>query len=596
MRLWARLALILASVALLSVAVVGGLSSRIASQQAMADSQDDLRREAHLHAEVIGRWLTDQQAHAEAWNQVFVGQVQAMDDTKRSGFLAGVYRGTPAAVVVVMVDGTGQPVVPATYRASADERPAGSPERADALLRRLPIREALQRGSASGTPWIADPAARVPSVPMAVLVANGATAEDALLLGLELQLEGAFDMVERIEPGHGVALFGPAGEPIIGAGQPLLDVDLLQPLLQKDADFRYGTGRDEVMGSMVPVPYTDWSAVVLEPAWQVGATARSIRGSVVGSAVMAVLLATVWAFLAATRISGPVSRLRDAALDLAAGKRTGIETVERSDEIGELGRAFQHMAEQLASQRDAIEQFNRELQDRVDERTRELELAQSALIRSGQLAAVAEVGAGLAHELNNPLSSVLGLAQVLQAQHPDDPVLRDLGGEAERCREVVQALLRFTSGEVDPHDAPVIDLRDALSERIRLDGRALVRDQETNAAPPAAFVKGVLDLRERFAAVVDEAMNGEKKARKRVRWRCSIPKRSCPVRGSTWVVSCRGRFNSFRSSAPRRSARTSSRESPFFLHALEGRAGPSCTLPFRPLDSRRSRGWCLWRQ
>ncbi|KAL9183411.1 hypothetical protein ACHAXT_005198 [Thalassiosira profunda] len=60
-------------------------------------------------------------------------------------------------------------------------------------------------------------------------------------------------------------------------------------------------------------------------------------------------------------------------------------------------------------------------------------------------------------------------------------------------------------------------LRDALSERIRLDGRALVRDQETNAAPPAAFVKGVLDLRERFAAVVDEAMNGEKKARKRVR-------------------------------------------------------------------------------
>ena len=64
MRLWARLALMLASVALLSVAVVGGLSSRIASQQAMADSQDDLRREAHLHAEVIGRWLADQQAQS----------------------------------------------------------------------------------------------------------------------------------------------------------------------------------------------------------------------------------------------------------------------------------------------------------------------------------------------------------------------------------------------------------------------------------------------------------------------------------------------------------------------------------------------------
>eukprot|EP00579_Thalassiosira_antarctica_P000497 CAMPEP_0201867100 /NCGR_PEP_ID=MMETSP0902-20130614/1465_1 /ASSEMBLY_ACC=CAM_ASM_000551 /TAXON_ID=420261 /ORGANISM="Thalassiosira antarctica, Strain CCMP982" /LENGTH=957 /DNA_ID=CAMNT_0048392215 /DNA_START=440 /DNA_END=3313 /DNA_ORIENTATION=+ len=60
-------------------------------------------------------------------------------------------------------------------------------------------------------------------------------------------------------------------------------------------------------------------------------------------------------------------------------------------------------------------------------------------------------------------------------------------------------------------------LRDALSERIRLDGRSLVRDQETNVAPPAAFVKGVLDMRERFAAVVSDAMRGEKKAQKRMR-------------------------------------------------------------------------------
>ena len=60
-------------------------------------------------------------------------------------------------------------------------------------------------------------------------------------------------------------------------------------------------------------------------------------------------------------------------------------------------------------------------------------------------------------------------------------------------------------------------LRDALSERIRLDGRALVRDQETNVAPPAAFVKGVLDMRERFAAVVTDAMGGEKRAQKRMR-------------------------------------------------------------------------------
>ena len=60
-------------------------------------------------------------------------------------------------------------------------------------------------------------------------------------------------------------------------------------------------------------------------------------------------------------------------------------------------------------------------------------------------------------------------------------------------------------------------LRDALSDRIRLDGRALVRDQETNVSPPSAFVKGVLDMRERFGVVVADAMRDEKRAQKRMR-------------------------------------------------------------------------------
>jgi cullin 3 len=60
-------------------------------------------------------------------------------------------------------------------------------------------------------------------------------------------------------------------------------------------------------------------------------------------------------------------------------------------------------------------------------------------------------------------------------------------------------------------------LRDALSERIKIDGRALVKEQENNVAPPAAFVKGILAMRERFHAVVTDAMKGEKKAQKRMK-------------------------------------------------------------------------------
>ena len=92
---------------------------------------------------------------------------------------------------------------------------------------------------------------------------------------------------------------------------------------------------------------------------------------------------------------------------------------------------------------------------------------QKTLIRTGQLAAVAEVGAGLAHELNNPLAGILGLAQVLRMKHqgtPDAMLLENMEKEAMRCREVVEAMLRISSGDVDPADAPVIALEALIGE------------------------------------------------------------------------------------------------------------------------------------
>jgi signal transduction histidine kinase len=148
--------------------------------------------------------------------------------------------------------------------------------------------------------------------------------------------------------------------------------------------------------------------------------------------------------------------------------------VKSTGEIEELAKAFNHMSARLLLNRQEIEEqhgqimrFNEELQERVDRRTQQLVDTQRQLLRSGQLAAVAEVGAGLAHELNNPLSAILGVAQVLR-RSPDgqgrDALLEDLELQAQRCRSVVGAMLRFSSGEVDPLHAPVVDLREVLAD------------------------------------------------------------------------------------------------------------------------------------
>src|SRR4030095_4153924 len=97
-----------------------------------------------------------------------------------------------------------------------------------------------------------------------------------------------------------------------------------------------------------------------------------------------------------------------------------------------------------------IEAFNVELQKRLDERTRELEEAQVLLIRSARLSAVGQMGAGLAHELNNPLAGILGMVQVVLTRHrgqPDEALLRVIEEQAQRCSQIVAHLLRFSRPE-----------------------------------------------------------------------------------------------------------------------------------------------------
>jgi C4-dicarboxylate-specific signal transduction histidine kinase len=123
--------------------------------------------------------------------------------------------------------------------------------------------------------------------------------------------------------------------------------------------------------------------------------------------------------------------------------------------------------EEIDAQRRAIEAFNVELQQRVDARTRELRDAQKDLVRAGQLAAVAEVGAGLAHELNNPLAGILGMTQLLRAKAADTgdaAVLARVEQMTVRCREVVDAMLRISAGDVDAAPVPVVDLVGILRE------------------------------------------------------------------------------------------------------------------------------------
>jgi signal transduction histidine kinase len=84
---------------------------------------------------------------------------------------------------------------------------------------------------------------------------------------------------------------------------------------------------------------------------------------------------------------------------------------------------------------------------------RELEEAQAKHVQSARLAAVGELVSGVAHELNNPLTSIWGLSQLLTAKKGLDPAVKErvdtIGSEAERAVRIVKNLLSFARGGSD---------------------------------------------------------------------------------------------------------------------------------------------------
>jgi signal transduction histidine kinase len=101
---------------------------------------------------------------------------------------------------------------------------------------------------------------------------------------------------------------------------------------------------------------------------------------------------------------------------------------------------------------------------------RRLEETQTQLIQSAKMAAVGELAAGVAHEINNPLTSVIGLARLLlEDTAPDDPRYEDLEAisqEAGRTRLIVRGLLDFARAS-DPCRTPT-NLNQLVDEAILL--------------------------------------------------------------------------------------------------------------------------------
>jgi two-component system NtrC family sensor kinase len=143
------------------------------------------------------------------------------------------------------------------------------------------------------------------------------------------------------------------------------------------------------------------------------------------------------------RLLSPIAELMGGTARIAGGEFGHRVELDAAIELEELCGALNAMSTSLADyQAQTVEQVAR-----LEAANTDLQRAQAALIRSEKLAGVGRLAAGLAHEVGNPLSAVVGYIELLE-QGLGDPVLeRDLvvrtRRELDRIHRIIQALLNY---------------------------------------------------------------------------------------------------------------------------------------------------------
>jgi two-component system NtrC family sensor kinase len=193
-----------------------------------------------------------------------------------------------------------------------------------------------------------------------------------------------------------------------------------------------------------------------------------------GIAVLGVVLVNWVAVRVARRISGPIQDMAHAARAVAQGDYSPKVHVSSGDEISYLAASFNTMTSKLAHAHQELLDWGEQLERKVEQRTAELKAAQQNLLRTAKLAAVGRLAAGVAHEINNPLTGVLTnsslMLEDLADEDPRREELQTIVNETLRCRKIVKGLLDFAR-QTQPH-------MQALSiNQVVEDILALVRNQ-----------------------------------------------------------------------------------------------------------------------
>jgi two-component system NtrC family sensor kinase len=148
----------------------------------------------------------------------------------------------------------------------------------------------------------------------------------------------------------------------------------------------------------------------------------------------------------------PLKDLESGAKRISAGDLGDLIPVRSDDEFGRMAGTFNGMNAALDESHRAMQELVENLEAKVEARTRELLAARAEVAQGEKLASIGVLSAGIAHELNNPLTGVLTFTSLMRKKVKDgtedaedlDLVIR----ETKRCAAIIRRLLDFAREKV----------------------------------------------------------------------------------------------------------------------------------------------------
>ncbi|HRD33913.1 MAG TPA: cache domain-containing protein [Rhodocyclaceae bacterium] len=210
-------------------------------------------------------------------------------------------------------------------------------------------------------------------------------------------------------------------------------------------------------------------------------------------------LGSVFCLRWARSIFEPIERMNRVMQQIEGGDAAArVGTVSSRDELGRLAGKFDHLLDTLSAKQDELRRWATELDHKVAERTRELHetneslrRAQRQLAMSEKLAAIGELTAGVAHEVNNPVAVIQGNLDLLRdvlgpAAEPVGGEIRLIQEQTERIRQIVTRLLQFARPGDFAGYTEAVDVNEVIADSLLLSTHSLEKGNVVVATHLAA--------------------------------------------------------------------------------------------------------------